>query len=129
MEANNKLLLCCDGATASDTVGLDDATLLRCIGNATGQEPRGQRYLAVVGWKLVQQLLDPVSLPWAVHVRHPVLRQAAEVLVDLHEERRTRQVVKLCTNLSNWKIYTCTINFFAPRLCSNSAPSSLPVRA
>lgn len=87
MKANNKLLLYCDGATALNTVGLDDAALLGCIGNATGQEPRGQRYLAVVGRKLVQQLLDSVSLPWAVHVRHPVLRQAAEILVNLYEER------------------------------------------
>lgn len=70
---------------------------------------RRQRYLAVVGWKLVQQLLDSVSLPGTVHVRHPVLRQAAEILINLHRERRrTRHIVKLfsvCTNLSSWMIY------------------------
>lgn len=43
----------------------------------------GERYLAIVGRKLVQQLLDSVSLPGTVHVRHPVLGQAAEVLVNL----------------------------------------------
>lgn len=37
----------------------------------------------------MQQLLDSVSLPRAVHVRHPVLRQAAEILVHLHEESQT----------------------------------------
>lgn len=31
----------------------------------------------------MQQLLDPVSLPKAVHIRHSVLWQAAEVLVHL----------------------------------------------
>lgn len=29
--------------------------------------------LAVMSWKLVQQLFDSVSLPWTVDVRHPVL--------------------------------------------------------
>lgn len=48
-------------------------------------------YLTVVGWKLVQQLLDPVSLPKAVHVRHSVLRQAAEVLVHLSGRREEEQ--------------------------------------
>lgn len=71
------------------------------------------RYLAVVGWKLVQQLLDAVSLPWTAHIRHPVLRQAAEVLVNLAQQRRARQVVKL-SSLSNWKTYICMICFFPP---------------
>lgn len=44
------------------------------------------RYLAVVGWKLMQQLFDSVSLPRTVHVRHPVLRQAAKILVYLYGE-------------------------------------------
>lgn len=39
--------------------------------------------LTVVGWQLVQQLFDSVSLPWTVHIRHPVLWQAAKILVDL----------------------------------------------
>lgn len=43
------------------------------------------QYLAVMGWKLVQQLFDPVSLPKAVHIRHSVLWQAAEVLVHLYD--------------------------------------------
>lgn len=45
------------------------------------------QYLTVVGWKLVQQLFDPVSLPKAVHIRHSVLWQAAEVLVHLSGHR------------------------------------------
>lgn len=43
------------------------------------------QYLTVMGWKLVQQLFDPVSLPKAVHIRHSVLWQAAEVLVHLRD--------------------------------------------
>ena len=37
--------------------------------------------------QLVKQLLDAVSLSGAVDVRHPVLRETAEVLVHLHGER------------------------------------------
>lgn len=47
------------------------------------------RYLAVVGRELVQQLLDPVPLPGTVDVGDPVLRQAAEVLVDLEQRCQT----------------------------------------
>lgn len=39
-----------------------------------------------MGRELVQQLFDAVPLPWTVHIRHPVLRQAAEILVNLREE-------------------------------------------
>lgn len=58
------------------------------------QTPRLARYLTVVGWKLVQQLFDPVSLSKAVHIRHSVLRQAAKVLVHLsgHREELLRQI-------------------------------------
>lgn len=43
-------------------------------------------YLTVVGWELVQQLFDAVSLPRTVHIRHPVLWQAAKILVNLCAE-------------------------------------------
>ena len=40
-----------------------------------------------MGGQLVKQLLDAVSLSGAVDIRHPVLRETAEVLVHLQGER------------------------------------------
>lgn len=57
------------------------------------------QYLAVVGGKLVQQLLDPVSLPKAVHIRHSVLWQAAEVLVHLCGHRDDVNTVAVAVTL------------------------------
>lgn len=57
------------------------------------------QYLAVVGRKLVQQLFDPVSLPKAVHIRHSVLWQAAEVLVHLCGHREDVHTVAVTVTL------------------------------
>lgn len=46
-------------------------------------------HLIVVGRELIEQLFDPVFLPWAVHVGHLVLRQGAVVLMNLRERQRT----------------------------------------
>ena len=42
-----------------------------------------------MGWQLVEQLFDAVPLPWTVHIGHPVLWNAAEVLIHLQHDMGT----------------------------------------
>lgn len=49
-----------------------------------------ESHLIVMGRELIEQLFDPVFLPWAVHIGHLVLGQGAVVLMNLRERRRGR---------------------------------------
>lgn len=69
-------------------------------------------HLVVVWRELMEQLFDAIFLSWAVHVGHPVLRQRAVVMINLHTHTRARaRMTTLRTGTCTPQTHCCQLPF------------------